>query len=379
MATCARSPRYFNLLTEQMAESLSFSASELPLGDDPIESEKTVNRSTLRQVLYTGLEDVLHFDKKFTHYEQNADGTVTAFFEDGSSATGDLLVAADGANSGVRKQYLPQARLEECGILSMGGKMPMTAEARALLTPQILQGMTMIFAPKGFGFIIHVVEFGWDENGAKANANPRYAPLLNQWEGRQYDHPDDYIGWGFWALQRHFPVDPLKLAGAELIALTEQMIRNWHPNLRKLVAMSDPATVYPINIRTSVPLEPWMPSIVTLLGDAIHTMTPGRGAGANTAMRDAAVLCRKLVKASDGKLSLLEAVGEYENEMRGYAYNLVRKSREQMDSNDPIHKPVIGDLMLHTMRAGMKVANVVPPLKRRMAAAMFADRSSQDR
>ena len=48
---------------------------------------------TLRQVLLTGLEDVVHFDKTFTRYEQRDDGTVTAHFADGTSATGDLLVA----------------------------------------------------------------------------------------------------------------------------------------------------------------------------------------------------------------------------------------------------------------------------------------------
>lgn len=62
---------------------------------------------TLRQVLLTGVEDAVHFDKVFSRFEQHPDGTVTAFFEDGTSATGDLLVAADGANSRVRRQYLP--------------------------------------------------------------------------------------------------------------------------------------------------------------------------------------------------------------------------------------------------------------------------------
>src|ERR1700716_3656676 len=54
VATCARAPRSFNLLTEGLSEVLS-----LPLrpDDDPINSEKSVSRMTLRQVLLTGLED----------------------------------------------------------------------------------------------------------------------------------------------------------------------------------------------------------------------------------------------------------------------------------------------------------------------------------
>ncbi len=377
VATCAHPPRYFNMLTEGLAETLSFGGADLPLGDDPIESEKTVNRSTLRQVLYTGLEEVLHFDKKFTHYEQQPNGTVTAFFEDGSSATGDLLVGADGTGSRVRKQYLPQATFADSGMLSMGGKLPMSAEAKALLTPKILEGMSMIFAPKGYGLILHVVKFNWDQHGAKPASKPHDAALLNRWPGRAYEHPEDYIGWGFWAAQRYFPIDPLALEGADLIKLTLTMVEGWHPNLRKLIAMTDPTTVYPINIRTSVPLDPWSATNVTLLGDAIHTMTPGRGAGANTALRDAALLCRKLVAVRNGEVSLLQAIGDYENAMRDYGFAAVIESRAQMDGNGVMNKPVIGDLLLHTMRAGMKVANNVPPLKRRMAAAMFADRSTQ--
>ncbi|MCB0095008.1 MAG: FAD-dependent monooxygenase [Caldilineaceae bacterium] len=376
VATCARSPRYFNMYSEHLQETLSFGGADLPLGDDPIESEKTVNRSTLRQVLYTGLEEIIQFDKKFTRYEQNANGTVTAFFADGTSETGDLLVAADGTNSRVRQQYLPHAALEDCGMLSMGGKMPMTPEARALLPQKALAGMSMFFAPKGYGLILHVVEFNWDENGAKAGASPRDKELLAQWSGRRYDHPNDYIGWGFWAAKQHFPVDPLKLDGSQLIELTLTMTENWHPNLRKLMAMTDPTTVYPINIRTSVPVAPWPASNITLLGDAIHTMTPGRGAGANTALRDAALLCQKLVAVRNGELTLLQAIGAYEDEMRRYGFAAVQKSRAQMSGDDAIHKPVIGDLILHTMRAGMKVANVLPPLKRRMAAAMFAERNT---
>jgi len=61
------------------------------------------------------------------------DGGVTAVFEDGSTANGDVLVGADGAGSRVRKQYLPHAALEETGIVSIGAKVPLTIETKALL------------------------------------------------------------------------------------------------------------------------------------------------------------------------------------------------------------------------------------------------------
>src|SRR5215203_6415050 len=84
-ATCARTPRFSNnILTEQLSEVLSLE--ERP-NTDPVNSEKSVSRMTLTQVLLTGLEDVVHFDKTFTHCEQHPDGTVTAYFEDGTSAT----------------------------------------------------------------------------------------------------------------------------------------------------------------------------------------------------------------------------------------------------------------------------------------------------
>ena len=67
-------------------------------------SEKSVSRMTLRQVLLTGLEDVVEFDKRFERFDYNPDGTVTVHFEDGGSATGDVRVGADGAGSRVRKQ-----------------------------------------------------------------------------------------------------------------------------------------------------------------------------------------------------------------------------------------------------------------------------------
>ena len=55
-----------------------------------------VNRAAFRKWLALNL-DVL-WNKAYSHYEEG-DGFVTAYFKDGTSYVGDVLVGADGMNS----------------------------------------------------------------------------------------------------------------------------------------------------------------------------------------------------------------------------------------------------------------------------------------
>ena len=64
--------------------------------------------------VYQALKDALPgdcccFDRTLVHFEERADD-VTAIFADGSSASGSLLIAADGIHSTVRRQLLPEGR-----------------------------------------------------------------------------------------------------------------------------------------------------------------------------------------------------------------------------------------------------------------------------
>ena len=59
-----------------------------------------------------------------------------------------------------------------------------------------------------------------------------------------------------------------------------------------------------VTIRSARPVKPWQIEQVTLLGDAIHTMSPGRGEGANTALRDAQLLRSALAKVETGEIPL---------------------------------------------------------------------------
>lgn len=109
----------FQVLTERM-EPIAVVKSELMNGS----SHVPIVRATLRQVLLDGLEGVMQFHKEFVRYELTQAGRVTAVFADGTAAVGDVLVGADGSRSGVRRQYLPHARVEDTGIVGAACRQP---------------------------------------------------------------------------------------------------------------------------------------------------------------------------------------------------------------------------------------------------------------
>jgi 2-polyprenyl-6-methoxyphenol hydroxylase-like FAD-dependent oxidoreductase len=364
--TTAIAPQYTNFVTEKLGELFTAGGpedAEILGPTDPEFAERSVSRMTLRQILLTGLEEVVHFDRKFERYAHNPDGTVTAYFADGTSATGDVLVGADGTASRVRKQYLPQAKLVETDLFGVTGKLPLNEETRALLTPRMLRGVTMAFAPHGVNTIFHVMEFEW-QRGA---TDPE---LVKAWPGLTFDNTRDYVMWGFSSHRRFLPPDFMELSGPQLHQLVLERTTNWHPNLRKLFELADSTSCFPLNIRTSEPVDPWQSTNVTLIGDAIHTMTPGLGVGANTALRDARILGDNLVRMP----SSLDAITDYERQMHGYAWEAVLKSRARFDGDSMVYKPVIGRLGLAAMRTGMRLVNHVGPLKRKFLKAEVHNR-----
>jgi len=348
--TTARPAVRINMRTEKYKELL---VADVPEAKDPAHRENSVSRIAMRTALLNGLDDVVRFDKTFTHFSRNDDGSVTAFFDDGTSETGDVLVGADGAQSKVRRQYLPHAKIVDTGITSIAAKLPLTPENAKLLPPQADGGVTLLYGPKGAFVIIHVMRFDCHEKGNRGVE-------------------DDYIMWGYAASHDKFG-DLKGLSQEQLKQVVLDMTPKFHPNLRKLFALADPQTVFPIKVRTSEPLEPWESSNVTMIGDSIHLMTPGRGIGANTALRDAELLCLKLTEAHHGK-DVVQAISEYEREMIEYGFEAVLASREQMDGNGAIHKPVIGRIVLAFLRTFFRVTNAVPALKRKMVAQDAARR-----
>jgi 2-polyprenyl-6-methoxyphenol hydroxylase-like FAD-dependent oxidoreductase len=100
--------------------------------------------------------------------------------------------------------------------------------------------------------------------------------------------------------------------------------------LRALIDATAPETINAFQVKSAERIAPWNTSTVTLLGDAIHNMTPYRGMGANMALLDADELRLALLKVLRGESELIPALHVYEVEMIDRGFRAVEASLKQM-------------------------------------------------
>jgi 2-polyprenyl-6-methoxyphenol hydroxylase-like FAD-dependent oxidoreductase len=306
------------------------------------DSELPVSRIVLRGILSEGLNDVIHYGKKCVAFEDDPQGDVNARFEDGSTTTGDVLIGADGAGSHLRTQLLPQARRVETGIVAVSAKLGLSDDARRATPQSILRGPTLILGPKGCFMFASSVDYEDKPPG-----------------GEQYYDHEKYVMWGFSARNEtlDLPADPAAVSAQDAKAAVLAQMADWHPALQWLVQTADASTATAFAVKTSVPIQPWATQKVTLLGDALHNMTPFRGIGANTALRDAMALRGVLVAVSRGEADLMKALSAYEQDMIGYGFAAVEASLKNMER---FHAR---GLARSATKAFFRVIDYVPPLK----------------
>jgi 2-polyprenyl-6-methoxyphenol hydroxylase-like FAD-dependent oxidoreductase len=293
---------YSHRLEQQTA--LSFPG----LTDDQITN---VDRETFRRGLLTGLADTVHFGRTVTGYRITGAGRVRVEFAEGGADEGDLLVGADGAGSAVRRQLLPHAGLHDLGLRCVYGRLTLTGTAAALVPPEISRGFNWISDDSGCGAGFAPVRFRTRPEGAQ-----------------------DYLMISLLATPERLGVPDatlFKLPPEALWELTVKATAGWHPALREVVAHAEPSTFFPIAIRAGMRVDPWAPGPVTLLGDAIHTMPPTGGVGANTALQDAATLAGELLAAASGARSAAEGVAAYERVMLPRGFDTIDASLRMAD------------------------------------------------
>lgn len=261
-------------------------------------------RSELRTLLQ---EDIrIQWNKRLLRFEDTGD-QVVAYFEDGTQATGDLLIGCDGAGSTVR-ELLP----------SVYGN-----SVRSI--PKMVDGVRVIFG----GQIDRTPE--WD-NLLPLNKTgfARFQGSHPHYMGVCFSERVDRSPTVFWVFSEEIKDrnDPLYKFdnGLEckmrILEHCKQLMKNeqWHPNLKKLVYDTPPEGIMmPWLTRTTKFSDsnqyPMVPTgRVTLLGDAAHVMPPDKGMGGNNVLEDARLLSA-LLKAAPTPIDWPSLIDRYEREM----------------------------------------------------------------
>ncbi|TGD82751.1 FAD-dependent monooxygenase [Hymenobacter wooponensis] len=239
---------HLNLLDQQgrVLQAADTSVFTQKLGFDNL----GIHRAALQQVLLRKLPTgTVVLGKPFERFEETSTG-LAVHFADGTTATADFLVGADGLRSRVRRQLLPNAEPRYAGYTCWRA----IVDASRLQLPVGQSGET------------------WGERGRRFG----YVPVGG---GRVY--------W-FACLNSPEPQNPK--FRAYRVADLQREFAQFHAPIPDLLSLTRNDQLLWNDILDLKPLRHLAYGRVLLLGDAGHATTPNMGQGAGMALEDAAVL-----------------------------------------------------------------------------------------
>ena len=197
----------------------------------------------------------VHTGHRCTGFSQDA-GSATVSFADGTTATADAVIGADGIHSVLQGFVNEPAEPVFSGVVAYRGLVPRPDDyPPGLLRMWVGEGQHFLVFPVRAGQLLNYVGFVGSDEPAKESWSASGDPA---------------------ALAAHF-------AG-------------WDPVIGDIIAaISAPGgSGFRWGMYDRVPLSRWSSARLTLLGDAAHPMLPHLGQGANQALEDAATLATLL-------------------------------------------------------------------------------------
>ena len=284
--------------------------------DNAAARDLSANRQTLREILASGLKDQIRWGYALRGVRETPSG-VLLDFEDQPEWEVDVLIAADGVASTVRRQLAPGGEPEDDGAVVLYGVTPREALPAEASLPELGQGVCVVFGD-GLTAVIEAMRFRAPLPELARRLAPEVAlsPMPDYWYWACVARAVDLGG--------VLPAE--RLSGAELRARVLQATRGWHPRLQAVFAHGDPQCLGARPIRMAAEVPAWRCERVALLGDAAHAMSPAGGLGANTALCDGAELARVLAPAGT-TAEAVAALRVWERDMRRRAEHALRLSR----------------------------------------------------
>jgi len=238
--------------------------SRIPLGDFALReygaAYVTVHRAEMHELQLTAVAPgSIHFGKRLLSIEDRGNDVLMSF-EDGTTATADIAIGADGINSKLREALLGEERPHYSGWVGH----------RALISADRLAG--------------HGFDVSAFEDCVKWWTEDRHM-MVYYTSGKRDEYyyvtgvPDPT-----WDSDQAY----LPSSGDEV----REAFAGYCPLVHALIASSAEVTRWPLLNRSPLPL--WSNGRMVLLGDACHPMKPHMAQGAAMAIEDAAMLARCL-------------------------------------------------------------------------------------
>lgn len=179
--------------------------------------------------------------------------------------------------------------------------------------------------------------------------------LITNVRANDMDNPNVTFGWTMGGSPGVIkaPNNDYTITGPVAARIAKSLTSHWHERVKPLFdnMIEAEAAFWKITCSSPEGVPEWTNDPrVTLVGDAVHAMTPAGGNGANTAMRDSALLGRLLAEAwerGDGD-HWFGVTAAYEKEMRVYATEAVKASYGHAEGQfgvkiDPGNTPTINE------------------------------------
>lgn len=213
---------------------------------------------------------VVHLNKKAVGFTEDAKG-IEVRFADGSTASGDILIGADGLKSAVGRQIVGEIPATYTGDAAWRAIVPVDRLPKDFL-PHV---MSVFMGPGG-----HVVCY-YLRGGALMN----FVGIVET----------DELSEESWTVK--LPWQMLK-----------DRYRGWHPAVQAIIDAADKDQCYRWSMFNRMPVRNWSTQRATIMGDAAHATLPYLAQGAAMAIEDGAVLARALHQVS----SVPEALDLYQ-------------------------------------------------------------------
>ena len=246
-----------------------------------------VSRTDLQKIMLEafGEEDV-RLGMRCVSVEED-EQSATATFEDGSTATGDVVIGADGIHSVVRSYVVGHSETRYADYVNWNGLVDVDSDL-----------------PANDIWVIYVGE------GKRASMMPVGGDRF-------------YFFFGCPKQQG------TTTAPEDIRAELSETFAGWAQPVQHLIQKLDPEQVNRLEISDLNPLPRLVKGRVALVGDSAHATTPTLGQGGCQAMEDAEVLCRYLVTTN---ISVEDALKRYEAERKERVADLVLKARKRTDT-----------------------------------------------